>query len=247
MGLSMSDARLVSSVLRWQDLPARIDPESVVAVVDVLRWSTVVITALAHGAECVEAFASPEEALRRAEELGRADVVLGGERGNVALPGFDVGNSPREYDAGRVEGKVVLSTTTNGTQALLAVQKAHLVIVASFLNLETVVDVLGAELLDGRPVMLVAAGQAGAEALEDTACVGAIAERLMDYAPVDERSERAIELWANHDRRPDRVITASPHAASLRATGHEADLTTCAALSTLEVLPVADGRILFQG
>ena len=236
-------------MLRWQDIhgTSAIDPESVVAIVDVLRWSTVVITALGEGAECVEAFATPEEALARADELGRAEVVLGGERGNVALPGFDVGNSPLEYDAARVEGKVVVSTTTNGTQALLAARQAHLVVIASFLNLETVVEVLGAELIDGRSVVLVAAGHSGKEALEDTACVGAIAERLMEYAPVDETCERAIELWAEHDRRPDRVIAATPHAAALRASGHDADLIACAAMSTLDVLPVADGRILFLG
>ena len=45
-------------------------------------------------------------------------MVLGGERGGVRIDGFDLGNSPAEYTRPSVGGKVLVFTTTNGTEAI---------------------------------------------------------------------------------------------------------------------------------
>ena len=161
--------------LRWQDVnPTELRGHAAV-VIDVLRWSTVVVTALTNGAEWVDAVATPDDARSHAATLGRAGIVLGGERGNVALPGFDAGNSPLEYTADRVQGLGVVTTTTNGTQGLLAAREADAVIVGAFVNLPAVLRALEGERLAGRPVALIACGQEGEQALEDVACAGAIA------------------------------------------------------------------------
>src|SRR5688572_11160446 len=94
---------------RWQDATPAAFAGATAVVIDVLRWSTVVVTALDNGAERVESFETPAAALARAKQLGRDRVLLGGERGNVALEGFDVGNSPAEYTAKRVSGRAVLT------------------------------------------------------------------------------------------------------------------------------------------
>ncbi|MHB1298757.1 MAG: 2-phosphosulfolactate phosphatase, partial [Gemmatimonadaceae bacterium] len=129
---------VLRTLVRWQDADPSALAGGAVVVIDVLRWSTVVVTALAHGAARVEAFATPDEAMARANELGREGTVLGGERGNLPLPGFDLGNSPGEYTAERIGGRVVITTTTNGTQALLAAGQAHMVCIAAFANLGAV-------------------------------------------------------------------------------------------------------------
>jgi 2-phosphosulfolactate phosphatase len=102
----------------------------VVAMIDVLRASTTIATALAHGAKAVIPFESSEEAVTRSKQLERGAFRLAGERRMLKMEGFDLGNSPLEHVGEAVEGKTVLLTTTNGTKALLAVQGARDVVVA---------------------------------------------------------------------------------------------------------------------
>lgn len=111
-----------------------------IAVIDVLRATTTITTALENGAQAVVPVAAPGEARRRAEELrtqagklqNRAgagigqtetDVLLGGERHARIIPGFDLGNSPLEYTVEIVKDKVIVLTTTNGTSAFQRVQR----------------------------------------------------------------------------------------------------------------------------
>ena len=84
----------------------------VVAVIDVLRASTTVAVALGNGARAVVPFESSEEAVLRSKSFVRSDVRLAGERRMHAIPGFDFGNSPREFTREAVEGKTVLLPTT---------------------------------------------------------------------------------------------------------------------------------------
>lgn len=93
-----------------------------VAVIDVLRATTTILTALENGARGVVPVATPDEAYAWRDK--RTDVVLGGERAAVRIAGFDLGNSPLEYTPGAVGDKLVVLTTTNGTQAFAKVQRA---------------------------------------------------------------------------------------------------------------------------
>ena len=235
------------TIVRWQDASRSALAGRVVVVIDVLRWSTVVVTALAHGASRVEAFAEPAEAMARAREVGRDGVVLGGERGNLALPGFDLGNSPAEYTAALVGGRVVVTTTSNGTQALLAAGQAQMVCIGAFVNLGAISARLRAVVAehDGRDITLLAAGTSGAEALEDTACAGAIAAALArslgDHVTLDEATRRAIDIWQAHAAGAAEVIASAPHAAALRATGHDADLAFAARVDAHGIVPEARG------
>ncbi|HEU5479078.1 MAG TPA: 2-phosphosulfolactate phosphatase, partial [Candidatus Tumulicola sp.] len=85
----------------------------VVAVIDVLRASTTIATALANGARNVVPLESADAVMTRAKQLERADVRTAGERKMQPIPGFDLGNSPREMTREAVDGKTVLFTTTN--------------------------------------------------------------------------------------------------------------------------------------
>lgn len=222
--------------LRWQDVnPTELRGHAAV-VIDVLRWSTVVVTALTNGAEWVDAVATPDDARSHAATLGRAGIVLGGERGNVALPGFDAGNSPLEYTADRVQGLGVVTTTTNGTQGLLAAREADAVIVGAFVNLPAVLRALEGERLAGRPVALIACGQEGEQALEDVACAGAIATALGGIV-IDVATERACAEWARAGRDPRTVMEQAPHAATLRAAGFGADLEFAARVGAFDTVP----------
>jgi 2-phosphosulfolactate phosphatase len=206
-------------------------------VIDVLRWSSVVITALANGAAWVEAFATPDEVRARAAAFPREQVVLGGERGNVALPGFDVGNSPLDYSPERVRGRTVLTTTTNGTQALHAAEGASARFVGAFVNRTATVEAVRHALAEpaavaGR-ITLLCAGQAGEEAHEDTAFAGALAvalaARLSDAAlgAGDEATAHAVRRWQAADCDAAHAVARAPHAHALQTQGFAADIRWC--------------------
>lgn len=238
---------MIRSYLRWQDVhPADLRGHCAV-VIDVLRWSSVVITALANGAEWVEAHATPEDALARAEALGRSAVVLGGERGNVALPGFDLGNSPLEYSRARVAGRGVVTTTTNGTQGLVAARDASLVLIGAFVNLHALAEAITGALDDGLPVALIACGQAGEIAEEDAACAGAIAMAVGANAS-DVATGRACAEWARAGRDAAQVMARATHAASLRTAGFGEDVDFAARVGSHGVVPRLSGpnRLLAQ-
>ena len=106
------DIQLVPSPLDSDILSDR-----TVVVIDVLRATSVMVHAMSQGASEIIPVATVEEAFQMAEAFPRESIILGGERGSKKIPGFDLGNSPKEYVAERVKGKKLILTTTNGTKA----------------------------------------------------------------------------------------------------------------------------------
>ncbi len=160
-------------------LPAHLQPSeltgAVAVVIDLLRASTTITTALSAGARQVLPCGDVESARHRAKDLPAENVLLGGERGGVLIDGFDLDNSPPAYSPELVSGKTIVFTTTNGTAAIERVAAAARVLIGCFANLNALLSVL---IRDGRPVRLVCAGTAGEISLEDVLCAGAIATGL---------------------------------------------------------------------
>src|SRR5919198_5484943 len=154
----------------------------VVAVIDVLRASTTIAAALANGARNVVPLESAEEVITRAKQFDRSEVRLAGERRMRPIPGFDLGNSPREFTRAAVEGKTVLITTTNGTAAFAPIQGARDVVVASYINYTAVATLLRAAARGGNDVTLVCAGRDRQFSLEDAACAGRFARAVCKRA-----------------------------------------------------------------
>src|SRR5215218_6632060 len=144
----------------------------VVAMIDVLRASTTIAVALANGARTVIPLDSSEDVVTRSKQFERAGVLLAGERRMLKMDGFDLGNSPVEHTRQAVEGKTVLLTTTNGTPALLGVQGARDVVVASYVNFSAILAMLRAALRGGTEVAIICAGRDRHFSLEDAACAG---------------------------------------------------------------------------
>ncbi|HEU5322572.1 MAG TPA: 2-phosphosulfolactate phosphatase, partial [Methylomirabilota bacterium] len=149
-----------------------------VLVVDVLRASTTILTALANGCAGVVPVADAEEARRRA--AAEPGALVAGERRGEPLAGFDLGNSPLEFTAERVGGRTVIFTTSNGTRALLRARDAPAVGVAALVNVSAAAAWARAE---GRDVLVLCAGERGARSLEDLVCAGLLVERVAAAAP----------------------------------------------------------------
>lgn len=212
----------------------------IAVVFDVLRASTTIVRAIAEGAEYVRPFLEPENALAARASMASGEVVLGGERGGSRIPGFDLGNSPREYRAEFLRSRPVFFTTTNGTRALLASLEADRVLVGCFNNLSALVRVL---VKDGRPVHLVCAGTRGEVSLEDTLGAGAVASALREPVgleqPTNDATLMAIDAWR----------CASPLPAELRRgiggqdvmrLGLDADIDAAALIDSCDVVPELD-------
>jgi 2-phosphosulfolactate phosphatase len=214
--------------VQWRSLGEAHLRASACAVVDVIRATSTLAVALAQGAKSVRPVASVAEAYALKEQHPAA--LLAGERGGQALPGFDLGNSPREMTAHRVSGRDLIMTTTNGTQALDACRSARRVVTAGFLNLEAAAADLRQA---GPPWIILCAGYEGEFGLDDTIVAGALAEaRGQDHA--------VIELY--HSVRHDLTATLRGCLAGqeLLKVGLQDDIPVCAELDRLALAPALD-------
>jgi 2-phosphosulfolactate phosphatase len=217
----------------------------VVAVVDVLRASTVVAVALANGARAVVPLESSDEVITRSKSFDRAEVRLAGERRMNPIPGFDFGNSPRDFTRDAVEGKTVLFTTSNGTGALLAVQGARDVVIASYVNFSAVLTMMRTAVRAGTEVVIVCAGREKEFALEDAGCAGRYVRQLATRTPDVEMNDgaRASELIAKrYGDRVDQLFAESAHGRALAEAGYAEDLAMCAQLDSHPIIPIYQDR-----
>ncbi len=194
-------------------------------IVDILRASTTLTVALAHGAAGVEPLATPDEALaRRAAVPG---MLACGERGGRIVPGFDLGNSPLEFSRERVAGRRLAFASTNGSRGRR--------VLGAFINAAAVRDTLANR--SDEFVLIACAGTLGRVSLEDVAFAGWLCAELerrgarlvgpqarlaRALAPRDAGEVRAAVEGSSNGRRLRRM-----------APGYARDVEFCAALDTI--------------
>jgi 2-phosphosulfolactate phosphatase len=229
---------------------------STTIVVDLLRASTTITNALAAGASSVVPCEEIDEVHALKSRYPADAIITGGERQGLPIPSLDLGNGPHEYTRERVAGKTVLFTTTNGTRAIRLANRARDVLVGCFLNLEAVAG-LAAHLATSRQaapsvgtgsVHVLCAGIRGQPCLEDTLCAGAIVQRLAHHLEepiVDDEAAIALAAWrtlASDHAALVEALGASRGGRNLQAIGLAAQIAECAALNTLDIVPVRTER-----
>lgn len=211
-------------------------------MIDVLRASTSIVQALASGAKAIYPVPSIEEALRLANSIGRASVLLAGERRVLPIEGFDLGNSPADFSPERVGGKTLIMTTTNGTVVLGQASAAERVLIAALLNLQAVVDEL---VRTGAEPVLLCSGKERQFALEDAVCAGLIATRLVRAVQGDwqmnDGAVAAIALAA-HFGVTATLFASTAGGRDIVAAGLGDDLLACAQMDLQSVVPVFQDR-----
>lgn len=218
---------------------------AVVFVIDVLRASSTVATALANSCEEVIPAESIEEAITIASGYGRPDYVLGGERRGLAVDGFDLGNSPAEYSRARVSGRKVILATTNGTRAVKQYGGAREIVIACFLNAQAVLSAVAAA--DDRDVLLLCAGQDGRFSIEDALCAGLYAFELakLHGASLSDSARAAAAIYEHRKGSIEDALIESEHGMYLAGIGFADDVRYCACQSVLDVVPkVYDRRVI---
>jgi len=221
-----------------------------VVVIDVLRATSTILTALAGDCPEVIPVVEPEEAFALAAGRGRDRCLLGGERKGIKIPGFDLGNSPAEYKREVVSGKTILLCTSNGTAALQEAQSGAKVLIGAFLNMSRLTSYL--KQVAGE-VVLFCAGKDGELALEDLLCAGMLVDNLVFAAkrePVVELTDtaRVAMVACRHMAAGKGAVVAlaqTEHGRYLSSLGFTGDVRYCGQVDFLSLLAVfEEGRII---
>jgi 2-phosphosulfolactate phosphatase len=204
--------------------------------IDVLRATTTIVHALAAGCTCVRPCAEVDEAQKIADHLPAGKVLLGGERGGRPLPGFDLGNSPREYTPSRCKGTTLVLTTSNGTRAVLRAAEAERVLIAAFVNFSAVCEQIRGE---ERPLHIVCAGSEGEPCLEDTLLAGALIDVLCEEMEVrlNDSARLAWDCFENHGRILAGALEISKGGTHLREIGYADDIAAAAEVDRFALVP----------
>ncbi|HIA37832.1 MAG TPA: 2-phosphosulfolactate phosphatase, partial [Flavobacteriales bacterium] len=214
---------------------------NVVVVIDILRATSAICTALYHGAKKIIPVVSVEVAK---EYLNKADIV-GAERGGQIVEGFEYGNSPFCYAGSHVKDKTIVLTTSNGTFSIAAAQNAEEVIIGSFLNLDSVVKWILSQSLD---VVLLCSGWKRKFNLEDSLFAGAIVDELVlsgKNLALTDSAIAACELYKSAKGDLNGFLKDSSHRNRLKNLKIEKDVEYCLKLNQMDLIPVltADGIV----
>jgi 2-phosphosulfolactate phosphatase len=229
------DAYLLPALVTDEELAGR-----TVVVIDVLRATTTIATALANGAREVIPCLEVDDARQAAATHADGECLLGGERGGLPIAGFHMGNSPSEYSRERVLCRTIVFTTTNGTRAMMRCRQARRVLLAGFVNAGAVL----AALTDHPNLALLCAGTAGQITREDTLLAGYLVEQLASRQAYDlnDQARIARDAWITVARR-DSLATAlrdSRGGQNLAHIGLGADIVSSAQIDRLALVPELD-------
>ncbi|MEN3027428.1 MAG: 2-phosphosulfolactate phosphatase [Chlorobiota bacterium] len=215
-------------------------PEGLYVLVDVLRTSTTLCTALAHGADAVLPCVTPEEAWELAQREPEGTVLLAGEQDGRPIPGFALENSPLEYTEEAVAGKRIAFVSTNGTPLLrrLPDGEGAGTVVMGLVNRAAVVEYC--HQLKPEAVFICCAGHKGSVAYEDVIGAGALVAELRQLRSVALTDAAHVAFTAFQHAEPDllsAVLRCSRHARFLTLEGKQRDVEYALQLDCLSVVP----------
>lgn len=215
-----------------------------VVVIDVLRATSTIITALINGAKGVIPVEDMGEASKISQNVDSDNYLLCGEKDGVKIEGYDLGNSPLEYTPEEVSGKTLIFNTTNGTKAIKKSMGSAIIYIASFLNENAVVEALKE---DNRDVILVCAGWKGRLAMEDTLLAGSIIHKLCGGSLPEEARDGAKIAFGIYEKYGENirdVIYQSNHANRLKKLMGTADLDYCTRVDMTDQVPILHDGII---
>lgn len=217
---------------------------SIVVIIDVLRATSTIATALNNGAKSIIPVDSVAECIKLGKQM---DVITAGERDGQIAEGLEYGNSPFTYPKEFINGKTLVLTTTNGTRLLhmALAENAKAIITGSFPNLSAVCDYL---VTQKQNVILACAAWKDKVNLEDTLFAGAVISRIKENFSINcDTSKIAETLYseAKGDLFEFMKMKEASHYHRLMNFGLEKDIRYCLTEDTDNVLPVyKEGRLI---
>lgn len=209
-----------------------------VVVVDILRATSSMVTAFAHGIKSIYPVAKLEDC----RALKSKGYLIAGERDGEKVSDFDLGNSPFEYMAENLSGKQIAFTTTNGTQAIAKSIGAKEILIGAFLNLSAVAEHL---IKSNNNILIVCAGWKGKVNLEDTVFAGALVEKLKAHFILACDAPLAAQHLYNAAK-GDMVkfLSESSHVKRLNKLNIHEDMEFCLTVDKYRIVPTLHEGVL---
>jgi 2-phosphosulfolactate phosphatase len=220
--------------------------ETVVVVIDILRATSTIATALYNGAAEIIPVDSVERCIQMGSEM---ECITAGERDGQIAPGLQYGNSSFDYPESFIKGKILVLTTTNGTKLLhmALAMGATEIITGSFLNFSAVCDHL---VRIQKNVILGCAAWKDKPNIEDTLFAGAVASKVKDHFTINcDATHIAQNLYqlAKDDMYGFMKQNDASHYHRLTNFGLEKDIRHCLTPDVANILPeYVDGRLVIQ-
>jgi 2-phosphosulfolactate phosphatase len=220
--------------------------ETVVVVIDILRATSTIATALYNGAAEIIPVDSVERCIQMGSEM---ECITAGERDGQIAPGLQYGNSSFDYPESFIKGKILVLTTTNGTKLLhmALAMGATEIITGSFLNFSAVCDHL---VRIQKNVILGCAAWKDKPNIEDTLFAGAVASKVKDHFTINcDATHIAQNLYqlAKDDMYGFMKQNDASHYHRLTNFGLEKDIRHCLTPDVANILPeYVGGRLVIQ-
>ncbi len=229
--------------------PSTVSPRGAV-VIDTLRFTTTAAQALQAGAKSIRVLQDVDEA-RATKPAGSPAVLLCGERHCRPIDGFDLGNSPLEYQSNVVDGKSLVFSTTNGTLAVGAAADFEPCLLAALVNRSAVASAMLNSTINDWTI--VCAGTDGEVAGEDVLAAGAIAQILVSQPNrkitlANDSARLALDLWLDAWSSPSLELFALLETFSggynLVQSGYKDDIRFAAQVDVVHCVPArrTDGQ-----
>ena len=218
--------------------------DKTVVVIDMLRATSVITTAIMNGCKEVIPTLTVEEAFQKRDELGEENCIWGGERRAIKVEGFDFSNSPLEYTEEKIKDKSIVLSTTNGTRTLTSCLSADKIYVGSVLNAEAVAKRL---VEDNKDVVIVNSGTNGQFSMDDYICTGFILKELTNLTSKVYLSDIAKASVSAYESYPDitSYIKDARHYEVMMNLNLQKDLKYCVQKNITKVVPqYIDGHII---
>jgi 2-phosphosulfolactate phosphatase len=206
-------------------------------VIDVLRATSTIVTAINNGAKEVVPVASVEFAVKVSGGMFGGQILLGGERNTKKIEGFALGNSPLEYSRDVVEGKTIVFYTTNGTKSIAKAKYSENLYTCSFLNISAVAEHLISLNTD---IEIVCAGRNNYFSIEDSVCAGMLISKIIKVKKdslLNDSGTAVLTLFKKFGANLIGMMRESDHGKILLENGFEVDLEYCSSIDILSDIP----------
>ncbi len=215
----------------------------IVVVIDVLRATSAICTAMHHGVKSIIPIASLEEAFL----YKKKGYIVAAEREGQIVEGFKFGNSPFAYMNPAYKGKTIVMTTTNGTKTINVAKKdSKIIAIGSFLNMDTLSDWL---IQQDKNTLLLCSGWKDKFNLEDTICAGAIAEKMLDSLKFESHEDSSIAakyLFISARSNYLGYLKSSSHRRRLKKLNLNKDIIYCLTPNQTPVVPILKNNAIIN-
>jgi 2-phosphosulfolactate phosphatase len=215
----------------------------ILIIIDVLRFSSSIVTGLAAGVKQFIPVATLNEARQRHKK--NSNYLLAGERRGLKPKDFHFGNSPLEYNKSNLKGKTIVISTTNGTKTIEYCKNSKCLLIASFLNAQAVSTYIVDYLSREENVSIILASKGNTIFLEDFVCAGLLVSNIINLISNQHLNDDAILaklVWNSAKDKLEKIILQGHHASYLQKIGFEEDVKFCIKRDIYDIIPIVEGN-----